>query len=160
MTGSTMPFSDDDLKRWERSFYKTEGCWNWIAVIGSNGYGRFWFNKRLWLAHRVAFLLAGKEIPKGFVMDHICRNRRCVNPAHLRTLTSKENTLIGEGITARRLRSPVCAKGHPWKEETTRQNKIGRQCEICRKKGHIEWLEKNKDKVKIYRKKVWAEKGV
>ena len=157
-----MTFSDDDLKRWRESFYKTDGCWNWIAVIGSNGYGRFWFNRKLWLAHRIAFLLAGKEIPNGLVMDHTCRNRRCVNPDHLRTITSKENTLIGEGITARRLRSPTCAKGHIWDKETTRINSKtgGRQCEICRSAGHKEYLKKNSDRIKETRKRRWAERAI
>ena len=111
-----MKFTDDDLKRtdierWYKSFEKTETCWNWVKVIGSNGYGRFYAKGKLWLAHRFAFMLSGQLIPDGFVLDHICRNRKCVNALHLRTLTSKENTLIGEGITAVRLRRGTCDKG-------------------------------------------------
>lgn len=150
------------MGRWYKSYERTKNCWVWTEVIGSNGYGRFWADGKLWLAHRFAFTLSGRLIPDGLVIDHICRNRMCVNPEHLRTLTSKENTLIGEGITAKRLRSPVCAKGHPWKPETTRINPktYGRQCEICRSEGHKKYLENNVDKIKATRKQRWAERAV
>jgi hypothetical protein len=162
-----MTFTDDDLKRtdierWHKSYRKTLDCWLWIGVMGSNGYGRFWAKGKLWLAHRFAFMLSGQLIPQGMVLDHICRCRGCVNPAHLRVLTSKENTLIGEGITAKRLRRGTCDKGHAYIKESTRINPKtgGRQCEICRSEGHKKYLENNADKIKATRKRRWAERAI
>jgi hypothetical protein len=69
-------------------------CWLWTAGITAGdrgGYGRFWFNGKDCLAHRIAYQLAGKTIPDGLEIDHRCRNRRCVNPRHLREATNKQN---------------------------------------------------------------------
>lgn len=161
-------FSDDDLKRkdlerWFRSYRETNDCWVWTATIGSNGYGRFWFKGKLWLAHRFAWFLKWRMEPiEGLVLDHICRVRRCVNINHLRTITSKENTLIGEGITAQRLRRGTCDKGHSYTKESTRINPKtgGRQCEICRSEGHKKYLENNAEKIREARKRRWAERAI
>lgn len=162
-----MTFTDDDLKRtdidrWYKSFEKTKTCWIWTAFIGSNGYGRFWAKRKLWLAHRFAFMLSGRLIPSGFVVDHVCRNRLCVNPDHLRKITSRENTLNGIGITAIRARRESCDKGHPWAKTVIRINPKtgGRQCEVCRLAGHDEYLRKNGDKIKATRKRRWAERAI
>lgn len=155
-------FTDDDLKRWDKSFEKTKTCWNWKAVIGSNGYGRFWAQKKLWLAHRFAFILIHKEIPSRLVIDHVCRNRLCVNPDHWRTMTSKENTLNGIGITAVRLRRNACTKGHAWDERSIEINPKtnGRQCRICRVAKHSEYLKQNTETIKATRKRRWALRAV
>jgi hypothetical protein len=68
---------------------KTESCWNWTAGTFATGYGSFDSHKR---AHRVAYELLVGEIPDGMVLDHVCHNRRCVNPGHLRVATVKQNT--------------------------------------------------------------------
>lgn len=87
------------------------GCWEWTGALGSeNGYGRFWVggaSGTAVYAHRYAYERLVGQIPAGFVIDHLCRNRVCVNPNHLRACTQKENTL------ARYTRPPteVCA-GH------------------------------------------------
>jgi len=82
---------------------KTDGCWNWTAAI-LNGYGRFgvWRDgkQRSGLAHRVSYELAGQSIPQGMFLDHICRNRACVNPAHLRVVNNKQNLENHGGPTA------------------------------------------------------------
>lgn len=67
------------------------GCWNWLNALGRNGYGRFWMAGRLHTAHRVSWELNVGEIPDGLHIDHLCRNRRCVNPAHLEPVTVIEN---------------------------------------------------------------------
>ncbi len=68
------------------------GCWLWTA--GSQfGYGRIWQNdtKRMALAHRVAYEILVGPVPDGLQLDHLCRQRCCVNPAHLEPVTGTEN---------------------------------------------------------------------
>lgn len=69
------------------------GCHNWTGSLNSKGYGRLMVDNVRRAAHRVAFQLAGGTIPDGLQIDHLCRNRRCVNPAHLEPVTNRENCL-------------------------------------------------------------------
>lgn len=69
---------------------KTETCWNWTAVTNF-GYGLFKAAGRPQAAHRISYLLTFGAIPEGLFVDHVCHNKRCVNPAHLRLATNKEN---------------------------------------------------------------------
>jgi hypothetical protein len=73
---------------------KSGDCWLWTAYT-SNGYGRTAARRhgvqRVFLAHRASYHLTGHVIPEGMVLDHTCHNRSCVNPAHLRPVTNKQN---------------------------------------------------------------------
>lgn len=84
-----------DLARFWSKVEKSEGCWNWSGFLNNHGYpcmgiGPANKRKRL-LAHRAAFELVKGEIPAGALLDHICRNRACVNPDHLRPVNEKQN---------------------------------------------------------------------
>ena len=69
-------------------------CWPWLASIQQgSGYGRFWLNGRSIPAHRMAYELVVRSIPNGLTIDHLCRRRDCVNPAHLEPVTIGVNTL-------------------------------------------------------------------
>lgn len=71
---------------------KSDGCWEWTGGAFANGYGAFYVRGRGTLyAHRVAMELSGIEIPSGANVDHICYNRKCVNPEHLRVCTPSQN---------------------------------------------------------------------
>ena len=90
-----------------------KNCWQWTAAK-CLGYGRFGFNKKTLLAHRISYTLIKGEIPRGLVLDHICRNTSCVNPEHLDIVTHKEN--IQRVPVERREK---CNKGHDLVESSS-----------------------------------------
>ena len=70
------------------------GCWEWTAAIDRYGYGKVSYNGVKVKAHRIVFLLIRGNI-KGKHLDHLCRNRKCVNPDHLDPVTNLQNTRRG-----------------------------------------------------------------
>lgn len=108
-------------------------CWLWTAAADSNGYGTFKVGVKMVGAHRVAYELLVGPIPDGFHIDHLCRVRACVNPAHLEPVTSRENTLRGVGFSAVNARKTHCPQGHQFTPENTYTQSDGRRrCRKCR----------------------------
>lgn len=70
---------------------KTEGCWNWTAGKTHDGYGTIQAYGKVRRAHRLSYVMLKGMIPDGMSVDHICHNRACVNPDHLRLATHKQN---------------------------------------------------------------------
>lgn len=109
---------------------KTETCWNWRGLL-SNGYGIITWKKRNYFTHRVGFVLSGRTIPPGLVLDHLCRNKRCVNPAHLEPVTIGENVMRGDTICARHKAKTHCPRGHEYSLDNTRLKRGRRYCIKC-----------------------------
>ena len=111
------------------------GCWDWTASKRPNGYGQIGEGGRyckVLYAHRVAYELYKGPIPAGLDIDHLCRNRGCVNPDHLEAVTRKVNLLRGNTIPAAKARQTHCLKGHAFDEINTRINNRGtRECKQC-----------------------------
>ena len=126
--------------------HKTKKCWLWTA--GKNQYGYGQLTKKLDNvnsvgAHRIAYIILIGEIPKGLVIDHLCRVRHCVNTEHMEVVTIAENVRRGEsGLERARQQSAKthCKNGHEYTEENTyitatyRYRKSQRACVACRKK--------------------------
>lgn len=103
-------------------------CWPWGGYLHPKGYGQFGGR---W-AHRVAYELKVGTIHAGLVIDHLCRNRRCINPFHLEPVTVRENTLRGNGKTAEQARQSHCKNGHPLSGDNLSQSRGGRRERRCK----------------------------
>lgn len=114
-----------------------DGCWNWSGCVGNQGYGQISVDGKQWRAHRLSFSLLVGPIPAGFQLDHLCRNRRCINPSHLQIVTTKQNVLRGRGLCAANSQKTHCPYGHPYDESNTvilknyRDRSFQRACRIC-----------------------------
>ena len=126
---------------------RDSGCWLWVGCKNKNGYGLFKNdNNKTITAHRTSYEHWNGVIPKGLVMDHLCRVRHCVNPDHLEAVTQRENCRrgnLGHGYHAKGKnngngRKTHCPKGHIYDEKNTYINKKNHR--ICRKCNRLRWL--------------------
>jgi integrase len=89
-------FDDRTVARFmDRVTQDPAGCWFFAGAPDGGGYGRFSVGSTTFMAHRFAFSMHKGDIPDGMVIDHVCGNRRCVNPAHLECVTNGENVRRG-----------------------------------------------------------------
>jgi hypothetical protein len=112
------------------------GCVLWKSSVSKDGYGMVGIRlngKRLNdYAHRVSYEIHKGGIPEGLVIDHKCRNRRCVNPDHLEAVTNKINILRGTSPAAFAAARNCCIHGHEYTFENTYFYKDGsRACRKC-----------------------------
>lgn len=128
----------DPVERFWEKVDRTGGCWIWTAAEDGKGYGAFGVAEGLTVkAHRFAYEDLAGPVPAGLQLDHLCRNRLCVNPDHLEPVTNRENTIRGlaPSTNAARLKARThCKYGHEFTAENTRLTREGwRDCRACRR---------------------------
>ena len=110
------------------------GCHEWQASLNASGYGGFQIGRGHYPAHRVAYVLAYGEPAEGLVIDHKCKNRRCVNAVggHLRPLTLAENTRLGT-YCQKQIAKTHCPRGHRLADFNLIPSLLwaGRACRSC-----------------------------
>jgi hypothetical protein len=125
--------------------FTENGCWNWTASL-SRGYGRFTVNGKNIYAHRWSYQQTNGEIPEGMVLDHLCSNRRCVNPEHLEVVTQSENLSRSKTTWYSLNKAKThCVNGHPFDKVNTQIQKGGRRrCRECGRIRSIYYRERGK----------------
>ena len=119
---------------WPRVEKTLGGCWLWTGHVNRKGYGMIAdADGRYREVHRVVYEIEVGPVPAGLELDHLCRNPRCVNPAHLDPVTHRENVLRGAGWGAANAAKERCSYGHPFTPENTRlYTHRGQTRRVCR----------------------------
>lgn len=129
------------------------GCWQWVRGLSDSGYGRIQRiengKNKQHKAHRVSYEYHKGAIPEGLCLDHLCRNRACVNPAHLEPVTRLENTM--RSARAGTMIHKLCKRGHELTENNIYVTNGIRSCKVCH-------LARCKAYYERRGRKVWAER--
>jgi hypothetical protein len=122
-----------------RVSYPDTGCWVFEGARAW-GYGRIGLtidgHKRVRQAHRVVYEALVGPVPEGLDLDHLCRNRACVNPNHLEPVTRQINLLRGDTIPAHHAAKTHCPAGHAYDEANTGHDRGTRRCRACDRVKH------------------------
>lgn len=134
MPRTALPVADRLL---DRVSVADSGCWE-FGSLGTDGYGQMWVGsrtdgtRRLRKAHIIAYEIFVGPVPEGRELDHLCRNRACVNPEHLEPVTHQLNVQRGAQGQRQAARTH-CPQGHPYSEVNTYRDRHGkRYCNACR----------------------------
>lgn len=132
----------DSERFWQKVWHDEDtGCWVWLASL-SSGYGQFYTGagdqKKKWKSHRYAYEVMIGPIPEGLDLDHLCRNRACINPYHLDPVPNDVNHLRATSFALQ----GACQRGHVDNPRNTRTFPSGKKyCRVCaleRQRANIE----------------------
>lgn len=123
-------------------------CWLWTGAVAGRGYGYIALGvagkRRNGYGHRLAYELFVADIPAGMEIDHLCREKRCVNPAHLEPVTPAENNRRSNSRSALNARKTHCRAGHAFDEQNTYRHDAQRMCRQCRADTARRWRNRGK----------------
>lgn len=121
---------------WAKTLKRENGCWEWSGAHFHNGYGRARYHGRDTVAHVIAWELTNGPVPQGLELDHECRNRGCINPAHLEPVTHQVNQMRGTSFVRENAEKTECLKGHPLSGENLFIRNDGRRrCRTCERES-------------------------
>lgn len=112
-------------------FEPIRGCLEWRGGHFGNGYGSYSVLGVQHVAHVYAYESVKGAVPDGLELDHLCRNRNCVNPYHLEAVTHRLNTLRGVGPVAENAKKTHCPKGHAYEGDNIKMDAGSRKCRTC-----------------------------
>lgn len=156
------------IRHIKRIFGKIEvnpftGCWEWTGRRTADGcYGRVVYNRRSELAHRLMYAWLVERIPRGIgkeipQLDHaVCDNPPCCNPAHLKLVSGRENSLRSSSFVSTNARKVICKRGHLLPAEKNDKQGKKRYCKRCladagrKLRADPEWREKQRAYLKAY----------
>ena len=141
-----MEVKEFHLQRFDSQTFYAGDCIVWIGTTTRGGYGQFRYDNKRVLAHRFSYERHIGKIPIGLQIDHLCRTRACVNPAHMEPVTCRENILRGSSIQAMNARKTHCSQGHPFDAANTGFVSGRRVCLSCNRTRALAWFHKNKKK--------------
>jgi hypothetical protein len=129
------------IEFWRRIRLDPDGCWEWLKQHHPHGYGQLWWDRRHYLAHRLAFEFAYGAIPEGGVVHHECENKACCRPTHLKLIASNSEHVKLHGpppLCIRQLAQTHCPHDHPYSGDNLyHHSKSGaRQCRACLNATH------------------------
>lgn len=128
---------------------KTADCWLWKGSPRPNGYCAIWYKQRSRLAHRLVYEILVGPIPEGLTIDHLCGNKRCVNPDHLEPVTQKENTLRAQKKAGILSAKTHCPQGHEYTEGNTNRSCRRRRCLTCHREREASRRLRMKERIAI-----------
>lgn len=122
--------------------FNGSSCWMWTASRTRGGYGQIKWRNKCVTPHRLLYAWLMHPLPLGkaiSVIDHLCRNRACCNPAHLEAVTELENCKRGYGIGMVNARKTHCPQGHPYEGDNVFIDKKHKQrlCRACKREGEL-----------------------
>jgi hypothetical protein len=133
-TYSSIPL---EQRFWAKVEKLPSGCWRWTAFCDKAGYARLRQAGRgseVLYAHRLSYEMHKGPIPVSRVLDHLCRNRWCVNPDHLEAVSNRVNVMRGVAPTVLASVAGICTRGHSLDGDNLYVSPQGkRQCRTCRR---------------------------
>lgn len=145
---SVIAFDVEDLRshlteyQMSKIIVTNDGCWYWDGAKNSRGYSSICYKRRVWTGHRLTYTLLVGQIPDGLIIDHqchtaecglgdFCKHRACINPAHVKPATHKENYARGNRLHTQRTQTH-CLNNHEFTTENTYIKPDGtRRCRTC-----------------------------